>query len=257
MPSTCLICKRAKKKGDNVSMHRFPPKSEPIKRQNWLRALNLNDHEIMDHHRICSRHFQHGDVTQIPSLQLGARFQSPKKTGTQRSKTALKRKTLPTHFAEPVKKKLSNDLDSVSSVVTTVGEASISEASFTTPIGESLMTDYVVHELPNEIASSSIAHCVMDKITNCASHIDNHLVHAALTARIEYLESQNSLLKQQLVITKPLRLANIQHNDKLVSFYTGFSSYEVLLLFYEFLGPAVNNLQYWGAKTVAKHNKKN
>ena len=80
----------------------------------------------------------------------------------------------------------------------------------------------------------------MDKITNCASRIDNHLIHAALTARIEYLESQNSLLKQQLVITKPLRLANIQHNNKLVSFYTGFSSYEVLLLFYEFLGPAVN-----------------
>ena len=72
MPSTCFICKRAKKKGDNVSMHGFSPKSEPIKRQNWLRALNLNDHEIMDHHRICSRHFQHGDVTQIPSLQLGA-----------------------------------------------------------------------------------------------------------------------------------------------------------------------------------------
>ena len=72
MPSTCFICKRAKKKDENVSMHRFPPKSELIKRQNWLRAWNLNDHEIMDHHRICSRHFQHGDVTQIPSLQLGA-----------------------------------------------------------------------------------------------------------------------------------------------------------------------------------------
>ena len=41
-----------------------------------------------------------------------------------------------------------------------------------------------------------------------------------------------------------------------MSFYTGFLSYEVLLLFYEFLGPAVNNLQYWGAKTVAKHRKK-
>ena len=56
------------------------------------------------------------------------------------------------------------------------------------------MTDYVVHELPTEIASGSIVHCVTDEVTDCASGIDNHLVHAALTARIKYLESQNSLL---------------------------------------------------------------
>ena len=112
--------------------------------------------------------------------------------------TALNRKTLPIYSAEPVKKKLSSELDTVGSVVATVDKAS--EASYTTPIGESLVTHYVVYELPTEIASSSVTHCVTDKITDCDSGIGNHLVHAASTAHIEYLESQNSLLKQQLVI---------------------------------------------------------
>ena len=99
-------------------------------------------------------------------LQLGAQFQSPKKTGLQRGMTALKRKTLPVYSAEPVKKKLSSELDTAGSAVATAGEAS--EASYTTPIGESLVTDYVVHELPTEITSSSATHCVTDKITDCA-----------------------------------------------------------------------------------------
>ena len=48
------------------------------------------------------------------------------------------------YSAEPVKKKLSSELDTVGSAVATVGDTS--EASYTTPIGESLVTDYVVHE---------------------------------------------------------------------------------------------------------------
>ena len=38
------------------------------------------------------------------------------------------------------------------------------------------------------------------------------------------------------------------HNDSLVKMYTGFPSYELLVAFFDFLGPAVNNLNYWGAK---------
>ena len=38
--------------------------------------------------------------------------------------------------------------------------------------------------------------------------------------------------------------------------YTGFPSYEVLVTFFDFLGPAVNNLNYWGAKdTIHSHQK--
>ena len=41
---------------------------------------------------------------------------------------------------------------------------------------------------------------------------------------------------------------DIAGNDKLVSLYTGFPSYDILLAFFEFLGPAVANLNYWGEK---------
>ena len=36
----------------------------------------------------------------------------------------------------------------------------------------------------------------------------------------------------------------IAGNDKLVSLYTGFPSYDILLAFFEFLGPAVANLTF-------------
>ena len=38
------------------------------------------------------------------------------------------------------------------------------------------------------------------------------------------------------------KLANIQHD--VVSYYTGFSSYHALKIFYNYLGPAVNHLLY-------------
>ncbi len=38
-------------------------------------------------------------------------------------------------------------------------------------------------------------------------------------------------------------------NDTLICFYTGFVSYMVLNAFFEFLGPVVNELTYWGSKS--------
>ena len=45
---------------------------------------------------------------------------------------------------------------------------------------------------------------------------------------------------------KFFRINNIASNVSLVRFYTGFTSYEILLTFYEFLDPAVHSLKYWG-----------
>ena len=41
-----------------------------------------------------------------------------------------------------------------------------------------------------------------------------------------------------------------------MSFYTGFSSYEVFLCFFEFLGPSVHSLRYWGNKSDSKGKRK-
>ena len=61
------------------------------------------------------------------------------------------------------------------------------------------------------------------------------LVHAALTACIEFLEAKNKSLTQQLPLPKAaFRLADIEHNDVLIYLYTGFPSYEVLLFYMSF-----------------------
>ena len=38
--------------------------------------------------------------------------------------------------------------------------------------------------------------------------------------------------------------------------YTGFPSYEVFLAFYEFLGPAVDELTYWGDKEFTRKRQR-
>ena len=244
-------------------MHRIPPKSEAVNRQKWLVALNLTEGDVLEHHRICSRHFRNGDTTQIPSLHLGARFASPKKVVSQRCKTSRKRKNLSLQYEPAVKQpntstKATHEPDAANDTIT-------SEV-YSTPVGEALLTDYCLHELPTETISSSDYHhddtfavdgaCSSTPVTAPAEETQG-LVHAALTARIEFLEAKNKSLTQQLALPKAaFRLADIEHNDVLIRFYTGFPSYEILLFFYEFLGPAVHRLQYWGSKTVTKHHKK-
>ena len=74
-------------------------------------------------------------------------------------------------------------------------------------------------------------------------------VNTALLARLNFLESKNaSLKKDKIEIQSSQNFFNIEqihNNDKLVRFYTGFM---LFLSFYQFLGPAVNNLNYWGSK---------
>ena len=46
------------------------------------------------------------------------------------------------------------------------------------------------------------------------------------------------------------------HDDSLVSLYTGFLPYAVLLSFFEFLGPAVHNLHYHWSKSKSKRRRR-
>ena len=47
-------------------------------RKEWLQLLNLEESDVKEHHRLCSRHFPNGDQIQKPSLALGPRFLFPK-----------------------------------------------------------------------------------------------------------------------------------------------------------------------------------
>lgn len=75
---------------------------------------------------------------------------------------------------------------------------------------------------------------------------------SALVARIEFLERQKSML---IVKKQYFRIDDICDDDKKFAFYTGFGSYNIFCAFFEFLGPVVNNLNYWGAKKRKNLNR--
>lgn len=249
-------------KGEKVSFYRFPPKSEPVKRQQWLNALNLAEGHVQDHHRICSHHFPNGDASQLPSLNIGKKFASPKKLRTPRGERALmsaKRKSLfcnprPTSrhrsFTSSPSPCSSNDVTAAPSEVE--DEYSPFEATpHSTPIGEVLLSDYSVHELPG--SEESMEQSVSgDGRQQQLNDRQTMVVNTALVARIESLEAENRSLRMKLATNKPryFRLEDISNNDSLVRFYTGFYTYETLLTFYDFLGPSVNSLTYWRSKST-------
>ena len=69
---------KAKAPGEtkDVSMFRFP--ADESRKEQWLKALGLKASKITKKTRICSRHFLNGDSSQVPSLDTGKRFASPK-----------------------------------------------------------------------------------------------------------------------------------------------------------------------------------
>ena len=74
------------------------------------------------------------------------------------------------------------------------------------------------------------------------------------------LESQNKLLKKKVSDLeskrKPFRIDDISENDSLTRLYTGLVSFRVLKAFYEFLGPSVNELCYWGGRKVTTQKRR-
>ena len=120
-----------------------------------------------------------------------------------------------------------------------------------------LFSDYNVHELPDLSEESCLESCTSSGDVS-SQHLNDRqamVVNTALVARIESLEKEKQALVVATKKCKYFSLDDIAHNDSLVRFYTGFHSYEVLLSFYEFLGPSVDNLTYWGSKSTKRKRR--
>ena len=82
----CVVCGNSRAKDRSVSMHRFP--RGHTRRKQWLKALKIDENNVKDHHRVCSRHFPNADASNTPDLTLGKHFASPKTAWISRAKSA-------------------------------------------------------------------------------------------------------------------------------------------------------------------------
>ena len=112
-------------------------------------------------------------------------------------------------------------------------------------VGEQLDTNYTVYELPGP---SGLQAEEWELPGPSRLQADEYrLMNEALLKRIKVLEEEKrGRLSDSTKL--PFCIEQIQHDDKLVQFYTGFSSFRLFLAFFELLGPAVDHLYFWGSK---------
>ena len=185
--------------------------ADESKRKQWLEALSLCEADIKPNSRLCSRQFRNGDTSLIPSLGLGKRIYSPKK------RESVKRHQSSPPFLVPSKRpslpKSTTPTPSLSGLSTPCSPMSDSDSShvssLTASVGEQLMTDYGVHELPG---------------TSTVTDSDKIVLNTGMQARIEYLEAEIQRLKLINTEKPRFRLEQISNYDALVRFYTGFPS---------------------------------
>ena len=188
------------------------------------------------HWRVCSRHFSDSDPSKLPTVTLGKRICFPMTKGP-RAKRAQKRRELSVLRASspsPSSSSSSRSVTPIPTVCTSQGHEQATSQSECSISLEPCCNSTLVNE---SLLSQS-----QTQVT----------VNTALLAGIDFLESENaSLKKDKIEIQSSQNFFNIEqlhNNDELVHFYTGFFTYSLFLSFYQFLGPAVNNLNYWGSK---------
>ena len=102
-----------------------------------------------------------------------------------------------------------------------------------TPIGEPFLSDsdYTVHELFSEESEKGS--------TSTIDYDTGSMVNTALLSHIKILEKNQHKIANE---KSYFEIEDIAGNGSLVKFYTGFISYELLLTFFDFLGPSVKSL---------------
>ena len=113
-------------------------------------------------------------------------------------------------------------------------------------IAEPLETNYSIQELP-ELNGSEHS----DRV-----QAERQLIDKALLTRVELLEAENKRLEHYKEEEKHFRIDDIKHDDKLVHFYTGFTSFALFLAFLDLLGPVVDHLHFWGTKEGIRKRRK-
>ena len=236
----CTVCGNTKATDPSASFHRIP--KDLIRRATWTEALQLRKETFGSSTRVCSRHFLNGDPRNTPSILLGKRLASPIKRDprAKRAKNREDQRYQELYSMTPVAPVLnaSDTATNPKAIADTTQSGSLGTPTpaTSTPqpqlliaqVGEQLEMNYTVHELPGPSGMQPE---------------EFHFINQALLTRIEVLE-ENKLSDLKNSDKQPFCIEQLQHDDKLVQFYIGFSSG----MFFQLLGPAVDHLNYWGSK---------
>ena len=207
----CFVCGTKQSEDSSASFHRIP--KDPERRTLWLKTFGLEEDVIKPSTRICSKHFQGGNAKGIPSLSVGKKlllhYFSWYYIHTDYIFHAGRR------FGSPIK----------------AGERAnrAQERETRKFIREHTLTPSTGPVTPTSTTFAD------DDITENSPNVDTPTEPtASLLARIELLESEITQLKQQPKKTSKryFRIEDIESDDKLVRFYTGFVSYSVFVRFF-------------------------
>ena len=167
----CCVCDNTQSKDPTVSFHRIP-KNIAI-RATWLKVFELSESDIKASSRVCSRHFPNGDVRKAPNMTLG------------KSEICVATSSYVVHigrrFASPAKPGARTDRARNRDVQKFVKEHS-SDSTPSSSISRSVTPASTPETTPDEVEDNLI-----DQQDSGCTEV---LVHTALLARIEILESE-------------------------------------------------------------------
>ena len=234
-----------------------------------MHALDLTDGLITPESRVCSQHFRDGNSRNIPSIHIGEKFASAPSSETARGKRRVAREAIRIQKASTstplsTPRSLSPPITTPLPMTTpppTIASPTISASPpLSTP--PSLSTATFLSAESSQWSEGSSFSLIPGDCRQISCHPTPHslqvTVDIALATQVDILMAENQKLKSELNEAKraPFRIEFIAHSDKLVALYTGFPSYDILMSFFTFLGPAVHNLCYWGMRSSRRRRRR-
>ncbi|CAB3998936.1 THAP domain-containing 11, partial [Paramuricea clavata] len=198
-------------------------------RKKWLHMLKRKNFVPSSSHRVCSAHFVGGTKTymnniptiNVPMLKSTTPTTAKPRTTRNSSEGRMRSALLP--------KKLRFEQD----VENKEPEEAMNELKRLRKENQTLKEK--IEQLTKEHSKK------VEDLTNTIT-----VLKQEHNKKVEELTNTITELKLK---QNEFSLETFKDNPKLFMFYTGFQSYDLFKIFFEFLGPAVNKINYWGSNT--------
>ena len=227
MPNhTCCVpgCnnRHTKTKEKGIKYYKFP--QDKTVRRLWLTRISRErTFTVTANTRICSEHFEGGKKDDKNSLPSIFPWKNPptKKPGRLLPSKRVAISPTPT----PTIKRLSVDpVVQLTDLNTSVGS-------------ETSIVQSIAFQCSPDVAEMAV---------QCESE---RMLVPTLVDQIERLEAQCASLQAQLIShTCTFCIDRFAENDHDVAYYTGFPTYDMLMIFWRYLGEKVNHLTHWRGK---------